>query len=99
MRPATQIALNAALIAAVVLAAALDGPASGNVTVVSPQWLGFPGAFAAIVNAGGAVGSEGGSGTIASGFSAAPEFTSRLRREGALFVFNRPGAPGCAGNP
>jgi hypothetical protein len=96
VRAAGKIALNAALIGAVVLAAAMSGPGNGSVTVISPQSLGFPGAFAVIANAGGAVISEGGTEAIASGYSADPEFASRLRREGALLVFNMPGAPGCS---
>jgi hypothetical protein len=95
MRAAGKIALNAALTAAIVLAAALSGPANGNFTVISPKWLGFPGAFTAIANAGGEIISEGSSDAVASGFSEDPEFAARLRREGALFVFNLPGVPGC----
>jgi hypothetical protein len=95
MRAAEKIALNAALTGAIVLAAALNGPANGNFTVVSPKWLGFPGAFTAIANAGGEVVSEGSSDAVASGFSEDPEFAARLHREGALLVFNMPGIPGC----
>jgi hypothetical protein len=96
MHDAGKIAVNTALIAVVVLAATLSGPENGKVTVISPKWLGFPGAFTAIANAGGTVISEDSSSAIASGFSQAPDFAARLRREGALFVFNMPGLPGCA---
>ncbi len=95
MHAAGKIAVNAALIGGVVLAAALNGPANGNFTVISPKWLGFPGAFTAIANAGGAVIAEGSLDAIASGFSEDPQFIARLHREGALLVFNMPGIPGC----
>jgi hypothetical protein len=96
VRAGGKIAVNAALVGAVVLAAALSGASNGSVTVVSPRWLGFPSAFVVIANAGGAIISEGSTEAIASGYSEDPEFTARLHREGALFVFNSPGIPGCA---
>jgi hypothetical protein len=104
MRTRIHIALNAILIAAIVSGAALQGaepdsPGGSSAVVVSPQWLGFPGAFAAIVNAGGVAVSENASGSVAKGFSEDPEFRTRLRREGALLVFNISSVPGCARQP
>lgn len=90
-----KIALNGILIGGIMLAASLNVAASGKVLVISPRWLGFPGAFAAIAKADGSILSEGNSDAVAVGFSDDPAFVSRLYRFGALFVFSAPNAAGC----
>ncbi len=95
MQVGWKIAINAAVIGGVMLAASLNGPPSGKVIVVSPRWLGFPGAFAAIANAGGAIVKLGGTEAFAIGFSGDPAFVSRLYRAGALAVLDAPDLAEC----
>ena len=96
MRAGWTITSNAALIGSAMLAANLSGAAKGEVAVVSPKWLGFSGAFAAIAKSGGAILNADSSGTIAAGYSDDPNFTARLYEAGALFAFSAPGRAGCA---
>jgi hypothetical protein len=99
MRDRWMIASNAALIGSVMLFASLNGAANGEAVVIAPKWLGFPGAFAVIARADGAIVNADRFETVAVGYSEDKAFVARLYKEGALLAFNAPNPAGCASRP
>ena len=88
MRDSWKIAINAAVLGGVLFLAATH-PASGEkVLVISPTWLGYPGAISVIASADGAIVGGDTSSSFAIAFSDDPSFASRLYQAGALLVWS-----------